>query len=215
MFNNCVIKNINTTDEHVLGVVLSPGQEYNIPSTKRISASQDDSIFQRVSSGDLQIGNGTSFFSNAAEQLTYLVKVVENVHSASYAFAEKVTYEGKQLFRRKLGVSNTINAGQSGTLSLVVPYAAVKINKIEIINGAIGDAVDLKVYDTPTGTISGVPNYMLNQFGTSVYVSEGFYVDESKYDADLIQNMKIELNYYNNGASNRTIYMNVVLHELV
>lgn len=130
-------------------------------------------------------------------------------------FAAKVLPNGKKLFRRKHGVSETIEANSSGTISLVIPYALAKVNKVEIINCAVGDTADLKVYDTPTGTISTVPNYMLNQFGFDVVLPNGFYVDESNYDADLIQDMKIEITYTNNSDQNRLVGINIVLHQLV
>ena len=136
------------------------------------------------------------------------------------AFADKVLPDGKKLYRRKYGIvldnsSTEIAAGQTGTLSFVVPYANAKINKLEIIGGRIGDCVDLKVYDTPTGTISTVPNYMLNQFGFDVYINGPFYADFSNYDADLIKDMKIELTYKNKHSTDSiTPFANIVLHEV-
>lgn len=141
------------------------------------------------------------------------VSIVDSVNPPP--FASKVLSNGKKLFRRKHGVSGTIEANSSGTLSLVIPYALAKINKVEIVNCAIGDTADLKVYDTPTGTISTVPNYMLNQFGFDVCLPDNFYVDESNYDADLIQNMKIEITYKNNSSEDREVGINIVLHQLV
>lgn len=130
-------------------------------------------------------------------------------------FASKVLPDGKKLFRRKHGVSETVNANSTGTIELVVPYSLAKINKIEIVNCSVGDLASLKVYDTPQGTLSGVPDLMLNQFGFDVYLPDGMYSDESNYDADLIQYMKIELTYTNNGESAKEIGMNVTLHQLV
>jgi len=63
--------------------------------------------------------------------------------------------------------------------------------------------------------LSTIPNYMLNQFGFNVEMPDGFYKDESSYDADLIQNMKIELTYFNNGENEKHIGVNFTLHEIV
>jgi len=140
---------------------------------------------------------------------------VLNVKSISNAFADKVTSDGKKLYRRKHGVLGTISANSSGTLQLIVPYTEAKINKIELANCKFGDTVDLKIYDTPTGAVSTIPNYMLNQFGFDVIVPDGFYVDESNYDADLIQDMKVEITYKTNSDSDLQIGMNVTLHEMI
>jgi hypothetical protein len=131
------------------------------------------------------------------------------------AFAAKTTADGKKLYRRKHGVCKTVLAGTTDTLSIVVPYDLAKINTIEIINCKMGDTADLKVYDTPTGTISTFPDLMLNQFGFDVCLPDGFYKDESNYDADVIKDMKIELTYVNNGPSDLMIGVNITLHQIV
>lgn len=129
-------------------------------------------------------------------------------------FAAKEVPAGK-LFRRKHGFSSSeISAGQTGTIILSVPYNTVKVNEFEFINCSEGDTVNFKVLDTPTGTLSTTPNYLLNQFGFSCQMPTGFYKDFSQYDADLIKDMQIQIEYTNNSGSAKTIKGNIVYHEV-
>lgn len=129
-------------------------------------------------------------------------------------FAAKAVESGS-LFRRKHGFKSAeIAAGQSGTIELVIPYNQVKINEVEFTNAREGDTVDFKVHDTPTGTISTIPNYMLNQFGFDAELPNGLYRDKSDYDADLILNMKIVITYKNNGSTPHIIRGNITYHEV-
>lgn len=131
------------------------------------------------------------------------------------AFAAKTLPDGKKLFRRKHGISSTILANSSGIISFTVPYNQAKINKAEIINCSNGDTVNLTVHDTTTGTYTTVPNYQLNQFGFNVQMPDGMYKDESQYDADLLLNMVVKIEYTNNTNSDKLIGVNITLHEVV
>lgn len=131
-------------------------------------------------------------------------------------FASKTMPDGRKIFRRTHGISGIV-AGSPDSIVFNVPYANCKITGIEIINGDIGDSINLKVLDTPSGTISTIPDYMLNQFGFSTYISGGFHKYESNYDADLIENMKILIEYdaINSNLLPKTVYINIILHEIV
>jgi hypothetical protein len=131
------------------------------------------------------------------------------------AFLNKVLPDGKKLFRRKHGYTANIAGSSNGAIDMVVPYNTAKIAEVEIIGCQKGDKVDFKVYDDPSGTISTVPNLMLNQFGFGVWLTDNMYSDVSQYDADVILNMKIEVTYYNNDASAKDVYVNIVYHEVV
>lgn len=129
-------------------------------------------------------------------------------------FAAKVIGNQK-LYQRVHGFSvafNGTDATETGTFT--VPYPTCKITGVEVVNPLEGDACDFKVHDTPTGTISTIPDYMLNQFGFSVHFPQGLYRHTSTYDADLIQNMQIKVTYTQAAAAARTVYFNVILHEL-
>jgi len=129
-------------------------------------------------------------------------------------FADKKLKNGLKLYRRKHGIYADIPAGVTQDISISVPYNLAKINEIEIVGCSVGDKASLKVLDTPTGTISTVPNYMLNQFGFDVCLPDGHFKDVSDYDADVIKDLKIVVSYTNNTAQTKKIGANVVLHEL-
>lgn len=126
-------------------------------------------------------------------------------------FASK-TIGDKKLFRRVHGVKKTLSGDT--TFDLVIPYDACKINAIEILWAPECLQADLKVYDTPTGAISTVPNYMLNQFGFDAGIAKDFYVESSNYDADLIKDMKVEVVLKNPANSTKEVCVNFILHEL-
>ena len=117
-----------------------------------------------------------------------------------------------KLFRRVHGVKKTLSGDT--VLELVVPYDQCKINAMEILWAPECIQADLKVYDTPTGTISTFPNAMLNQFGFDAGVAKDFYVETSQYDADLIKDMKIEVTLKNPENSTKDVCVNFILHEL-
>lgn len=134
------------------------------------------------------------------------------------AFASKTIPEtGQKLFRRKHGLGWTsVAPNSSETITLVVPYTLAKIDEAELMGCGEGDCVDLKVHDNDAGTISTVPDKMLNQFGFDVCMPNGSYKDHSQYDADLILGMKVKLTYKNNSSTEtRNIGVNITLHEVV
>lgn len=130
-------------------------------------------------------------------------------------FRDKVLHDGCKLFRRKHGQRKECLSGQDTNFDFIVPYSNAKIDQIEIIGGSEEDCVDLKVYDDPSGTISSTPDLMLNQFGFDVYLCKDFYRDKSDYDADVFQDMKIQIVYKNNSLSSKDISVNIVFHQVV
>lgn len=129
-------------------------------------------------------------------------------------FASKELSNGLKLYRRKHGYKATIPANSEVVTKILVPYAACKINKLEIIAPNPLDRIDLKILDSATGMLTGVPNYMLNQFGFDVVVSEMIYSDKSDYDADVFGGMQIEVTYKNDGTEEVTVGYNIIFHEV-
>jgi hypothetical protein len=125
-------------------------------------------------------------------------------------FASKQV-DGKKLFQRVHGVSESLSAGQN-TFEFVVPYAQVKFNEIEIVGAELGDFCDLNILDSATGLISTIPNLKLNQFGFHVNIRPVYYQRASNYDADLYGGMKISVTY--NSQTAKTVHVNYVLHEV-
>lgn len=130
-------------------------------------------------------------------------------------FASKELADGKKLFRRKHGYVTTLNANGTTTLEINVPYNVAKINEVDVLWCPEGITADLTVHDTPTGTISGVPNYQLNKFGFNVAIAKDYWTDHSPYDADVIKDMKIKLILTNNTEVSKDIAVNIVFHEVI
>jgi hypothetical protein len=119
--------------------------------------------------------------------------------------------DGKKLYKRVHGVSETLTTGSNDVI-FTVPYAWVKINGLEIIGGEIGDAVSLYILDSTTGTYTTIPNYQLNQFGYAVNVGKDYYKHKSEFDADLYINMQIKVTY--DSISAKDVGINFILNEL-
>lgn len=133
-------------------------------------------------------------------------------HSSNLPFDAKKLPDGKSLYRKVHGVKKTLNGDT--TFDLVIPYDNAKITGVEVVWAPVGLQCDMKVYDTPTGTISGFPNLMLNQYGFDVGLGKDFYEENSNYDADLIKDMKIECLVKNPASLTDEICVNFILHEV-
>lgn len=120
----------------------------------------------------------------------------------------------KSVFRRVHGISQTVDEGLNN-IDFVVPYNFSKINEVSLVGCEHGDKVDLEVYDTPTGTISTVPNYKLNQFAFDVVLPNGTFRERSDYDADLIKDLKVRVVYKRNQSTSILIGVNLILHEII
>lgn len=142
---------------------------------------------------------------------------------ANQAFDAKELPNGKKLFRRSHGITTLMIANGETTVDFVIPYNACKMNKMEIFWLPEEVKLDLKVLDTPSGTIQAsfgvseedrVPNLEVNQFGFNVNAAKDYYVDESKYDADLIKDMVVRIVLKNSTEISKTVGINLILHEV-
>lgn len=148
-------------------------------------------------------------------ETNYQPKANRSIILPALPFAAKTLPDGSKLYERKHGVAGgEVAAGQSETTIFSVPYPTCKITAVQVVGSKLGDQVDFRILDTPAGTVSTVPNYPLNQFGFGVYVTDGEFKEESRYDADLFLGLQLEMTYTNNGSSPVTPNYNVLLHEL-
>jgi len=209
-----IIRNNSGEEKIYAGMSIPPDGFYQIPNSELNSFQNSNNLMADIAIGEAVIYSDTdSSELSGAVGINYLIDYQDGI-TENNPFGSK-TIHGKKLYRRKHGAFNTILAGQSGAIDIVIPYDNCKINMAEILNCSNGDTVDFKVYDTPTGTISTVSNYMLNQFGFNVELPDGMYIDKSEYDADLIKDMKIEVIYKNNGLVDKRIGVNFTLHQVV
>lgn len=134
-------------------------------------------------------------------------KAVQQLPSAYSA----KTVGNKKLFARNTGYKFNLATGIN-ELSITAIYPWAKIVGIEIINCEALDTAELRVYDTAAGTYSGVPNYLLNQFGYAINLPKDFYSRMSPYDADLYQGMVLKVSY--DSVSAKTIGINIIMSEV-
>ncbi len=131
----------------------------------------------------------------------------------SQPFADKQV-DGKKLFKRVHGSTLASNTTSDQNIDFLVPYTQAKITGLEVINADMGDRADFMVLDTSAGTISGIPNYKLNQFGFDVNLAEKFHKEESSYDADVILGMTLRVVFKAASATSKTVGFNFILHEM-
>lgn len=212
----------NTTEEDIIyvGKTIPTLEYYLIPSNMELKFSNDDTLLTDISNS-VVIVSKTEDSSGHINSINLAIDFLKNnlpktVESTLYPFAAKVLSNGKRLYTRIHGASQSV-AGAPDNIDFTIPYASCKLTGIEIFNGEKGDKVNFKVLDTSEGIISGIPNYVLNQFGFNVNIADGYYKFTSNYDADLIQNMKlrIEFDAITSDLLPKNIYVNFILHEVV
>lgn len=209
------IHNISSETKTIRGITIDPLMNYLIPSNLELSWSNDIVINQMILNNELSISlDGVNKISDPISSLNFLKGLISDVNiitqQAQQPFAAK-TINGKKLFKRVHGIQQECIIGEN-IFAFVIPYPLVKMACIELIGATNCDQVDLEVYDTPAGTISGYPNVKLNQFGFKANISKDYYEQKSEFDADLIQGMKIEVHYFARNAG--MIGINFILNEL-
>lgn len=125
-------------------------------------------------------------------------------------FASKII-NGKNLYKRVHGLQMIGSVG-TNVFDFIIPYNQCKITGVEIIGASSCDTADLGVYDTLTGTFSGIPNCKLNQFGFTVTISKDYYEQKSEFDSDLYKGMRVELRITSKNIG--LIGINLILNEL-
>ena len=132
-----------------------------------------------------------------------------------YPFAKKQHSDGRKVTRRVHGFKIDLDtSGSTQSVKFMIPYTACLMTKTSIINSIVGDKFDFKVLDTVTGTLTTVPNAPLNQFGHGVYAAAGYHSETSEYDAELFGGLQLEISVTPVDNTARSVYFNVILHEL-
>jgi len=205
------VKNNKESSDVWAGMTIAAGAEYDLQAADLAVWKANDKVIQDLASLELLIGDGTSYKTTGSEAVNYLLgtSVDVKVNEAPPFSSKKIG--SKKLYTRATGKAFTVSVG-SNNLDFLIPYNEMKINGIEIVNGKVGEKVNLKVLDTAAGTISTVPNYMLNQFGFDVNLPDGMFVRESQYDADMIKDLVIRIEY--TAIEARDVRVNYLIHEL-
>ena len=193
-------------------MTIAAAGEYDLSPIEIPAWQASNKVVVDLSSGDLSIGDGVTYKTSAAEAVKYLLGALPaqvSVDSQPVFASKKIGT--KKLYTRATGKTFSLAVGDN-TLDFTVIFDVMKFNGVEIDKAEAGEKINLKVLDTAAGLLSGVPNYVLNQFGYDINLPDGHYRLMSAYDADLIKDLQIRIEY--NALSARTIGVNYMLHEL-
>ncbi len=118
----------------------------------------------------------------------------------------------KNLFARNTGKRFAVTGSVITECIYTATFPWVKMIGLECIGGEVGDYAELKVYDNSSGTYSGVPNLLLNQFGYELNIAANYYSRSSPFDSDVYAGMVLKVFYYS--VSNKTIGINYLMNEV-
>lgn len=206
------VKNNKITDDTWAGMTILAGAEYDLQATEVSVWQASDKVISDLSAGNLLVGDGVTYQAAGALAVNFLLGTgVKDVSvQAQPSFTSKKVGT-KSLFIRATGKVFPVVVGLN-VLDFVITYNVMKFNGLQIVNGKVGETVNLKVLDTPAGLISGVPNYMLNQFGFDVNLLDGEFIRESRYDADVFKDMVVRVEL--TAIEARDFRVNYSLHEV-
>lgn len=213
----CKIKNIDSESHSYEGQLLNPNDEYQITDNERIRFSTCNILLEDIAAGKAQIGDGSSWFSDTSTQYRWLL--VDNPTDSDGhlvyhypAFAEKKLFDGSKLYKRLHGKVESLSSGSNNVI-FTCPHGYVKIIGTRIVGAEIGDYCDFYVLDDTSGTYSGTPNAVLNQYGFNVAIAPDDHQETCRYDADLYYGMQIKFVY--NSVSAKTVGFNFDMSEVV
>jgi hypothetical protein len=145
---------------------------------------------------------------NATKPVIVSNTVLINPYTAKTITTEQGT---KRLYKRIHGVQVNLIQGNNEIL-FTIPYSWCKITGLQLVNGKVLDYCDFQVLDSTTGTYSGVPNKLLNQFTFSYNVAPVFHEYISSYDSDVYMGMQLRATY--NSTDDKTVGINYILDEV-
>lgn len=125
--------------------------------------------------------------------------------------ASKTLPDGKKVYKRVVGVRASCVTGPNDII-WAMPFNWVKFMGIEVAGCEVGDYMSLYILDTQTGTMSTIPNYVLNQFGFDANMPKDFYKHQSEFDADLTLGLQVKIVYHS--VSDKAIGVNFVMNEV-
>jgi len=217
------IKNADTVEHTWVGQTIPASEYYTIDPTQELTWSSNSILLAAIASGTAVVNDGTSDYVDLSAAIDFLkgntISAVITSQpavtvAATPAFGSKtITVSGvtKKLYARNVGFQAPLTAGAN-----IVDYTATfpwsKLLGAEVINSEALDTIDLKVYDTATGTYSGYPNALLNQFAYSVNLPKDYYIRMANFDADIYVGLIIRIIY--TSVSAKTIGVNLLFNEV-
>lgn len=158
-------------------------------------------------------GSDVTEFESSYKAAYFSAGVPSLVQAAPAIGSKTILVNGitKKLFARNTGMQFSVAAG-STDLFYTATYDWAKVLGVEVVNCEALDTGEMRVYDTASGQYSGVPDYMLNQFGYTMNFPAGFYSRSAPFDADLYKGMKIKITYVSQSA--KTVGVNFIMNEV-
>lgn len=207
------IKNNDTVTHNYQGQDILTTEYFEIDNTRLVSWANDSQLLSDIGSTLAIVAkddSGSTNITDINEAINYLKgSLPSQVNiTQSPVFAYKAS-----LFFRGRGVKQTITANSTESIIYTMTYAKGKINGLEVFYGNNGDTCNFKVLDTTTGTYTAVPNYLLNQFGFDWNVDANGLKEILPYDADLLLNMQLVVEYTNNSNVDTEVGVNFYIHE--
>lgn len=210
------IHNITGSARSYQGKEILAGAFFSISSSLESEYNSDTSLIADLANSIVRMSSDgvTDYSDNGSSNVDFLKGLVNNtVITSAPSFGAKTFLSGavtKRLFARNTGKPFAVTTG-SNDLSYTATYAWAKITGLECIGAEIGDYAELRVYDNASGTYSGVPNALLNQFGYTLYMAKDYYIRTSQFDSDIYAGMVLKITY--NSISDKNIYINYLMNE--
>lgn len=206
------IKNADNVIHTWCGQEIQPNEYYTIQATEESGWASDSILLTAIADSEAIVNDGTEDILDISVAIDFLKSSLAHVvHIDSLPpFADKML-GNMRIYRRVHGTQATLMQGVN-TVLFTIPYDWAKITRVEVVGGENLDIASFYVLDTPTGTVSGIPDFTLNQFGFDVNIAAGFYESTSKYDADLYGNFRLKIVY--TSVSAKTVGFNFVLDEV-
>jgi len=207
------IHNISGVEKTYEGTPIANGSFYQIPLTMEASYASNDTILLDITSGDIVMSKdgSTDITSGTSYQIDFLKSLLQSEVKIQElpAFGSKTghSFKGRGIEKNCIKNSET-------DIEWVVDDT-YDLSGVEILNGALGDHVQLMVVDDNLGTYSTVPDYILDQFGIDWKIRPDVFIKDLPYTARLMTGMILRFRYLNKDITNdRMIYVNLDLHKV-
>lgn len=216
---NIYIKNTDTVQHKWAGQYVQPDEYYEIEDVELNTWQNSSQLLADIGTSIAIVAkddDGEEDIIDVSEAINYLLGNVttEVTVTGNTAQGQPFATSVGHTFKGKGFKGNCIN-GEATMVSYQIDSYQYDMTGIEILNGALGDEVHMKILDDASGTYSTIPNYQLDEFGITWNVRPAIFVKDLPYSARVMPGMVIAFDYTNNSGADRMIYINLDLHRIV
>lgn len=203
------IKNISGETKTLNGKEFTSNEEYQISEANRASWIKD-AVYTAIISDEFQVGSGTAYFESFSDQINWLMGEATLVQPKPFADKTGYNFAGK-------GVQQAVAANTTTNINFTVPASdyGFDFDGLALIGTENNDKATMKVLDDSSGTYSGTPNALLNQFATDWNTVKDKCSEMMPYPARVYANMVLRVEYTETNNNAKTIGMNVRLHKVL